>query len=100
MCNMVKLLICLFGGALVAVSLLQLRQHQLQLGHECNELHRRIRGRQAKLWNQQLEIAVYTAPNAITQTVANHDLDLVPEAPTLGGRRSWMDVEVNAAPAE
>ena len=91
---MVKLLICLFGGALIAISLLQLRQQQLQLGHQCNELHRQIRGRQAKLWNQQLEIAVYTAPNAITQTVANHDLQLVPESPTVTGRRSWIDVEV------
>ena len=94
---MVKLLICLFGGALIAVSLLQLRQQQLQLGHQCNELHRQIRGRQAKLWNQQLEIAVYTAPNAISQTVANHDLRLVPESPTVAGRRSWLDVHVNAA---
>ena len=94
---MVKLLICLFGGALIAISLLQLRQQQLQLGHQCNELHRQIRGRQAKLWNQQLEIAVYTAPNAITQTVANHDLTLVPESPAVAGRRSWLDVHVNAA---
>lgn len=94
---MVKLLICLFGGALIAVSLLQLRQQQLQIGHQCNELHRQIRGRQAKLWNQQLEIAVYTAPNAITQTVANHDLQLVPESPAVSGRRSWLDVHVNAA---
>jgi cell division protein FtsL len=94
---MVKLLICLFGGALIAVSLLQLRQQQLQLGHQCNELHRQIRGRQAKLWNQQLEIAVYTAPNAITQTVANHDLRLVPESPALTGRRSWIDAQADDA---
>ncbi len=97
---MVKLLICLVGGALIAVSLLQLRQQQLQLGHQCNDLHRQIRGRQAKLWNQQLEIAVYTAPNAITQTVANHDLKLVPESPALTGRASWIENDATAPAAE
>ena len=97
---MIKLLICLFTGALIAVSLLQLRQQQLQLGYQCNELHRQIRGRQAKLWNQQLEIAVYTAPNAITQTVANHDLNLVPEAPPALGRQNWIDVDVTTTAAE
>jgi len=33
------------------------------------------------LWNQQLQIAVYTAPNAIQHTVSNHDLHLVPRSP-------------------
>jgi cell division protein FtsL len=97
---MVKLLICLVGGALIAVSLLQLRQQQLQLGHQCNDLHRQIRGRQAKLWNQQLEIAVYTAPNAIAQTVANHDLRLVPESPAVPGRPSWTDAGDDPAVSE
>ena len=95
---MIKLLICLFSGALIAVGLLQLRQQHLQLGFQCNDLHRQIRGHQAKLWNQQLEIAVYTAPNAITQTVANHNLELVPEAPPVVGRQNWIDIE--QAPAE
>ena len=93
---MIKLLICLFAGALIAVSLLQLRQHQLRLGYQCNDLHRQIRGHQAKLWNQQLEIAVYTAPNAISQTVANHDLKLVPQSPTPGRHQNWIDVEVSS----
>jgi cell division protein FtsL len=97
---MIKLLICLLTGALIAVSLLQLRQHQLQLGYECNDLHRQIRGRQATLWSQQLEIAVYTAPNAITQTVAAHDLHLVPEAPPAAGRQNWIDVELSPTAAQ
>ena len=57
-------------------------------------MHTKIRGRQAKLWSQQLEIAVYTAPNAITQTVANHDLNLVPQAPLPRGKKHWIDVNV------
>ena len=90
---MLKLLICLVTTALIAICLLQLRQHNLQLGHQCNELHSKIRGRQSKLWTQQLQIAVYTAPNAITQTVANHDLHLVPQTPPPAGRRHWIDVQ-------
>jgi hypothetical protein len=87
-----KLVICLFTSALIAICLLQLRQQNMQLGSQCNELHSKIRGRQAKLWGQQLEIAVYTAPNAITQTVANHDLNLVPQTPPPAGKRHWIDV--------
>jgi cell division protein FtsL len=90
-----KLLICLISTALIAIGVLQLRQQNLQLGHQCNQLHMKIRGRQAKLWSQQLEIAVYTAPNAITQTVANHDLTLVPLAPLPRGKKHWIDVNVD-----
>jgi cell division protein FtsL len=89
-----KLVICLISTALIAIGVLQLRQQNLQLGHQCNQLHTKIRGRQAKLWSQQLEIAVYTAPNAITQTVANHDLNLVPQAPLPRGKKHWIDVNV------
>ena len=92
---MLKLIICLTTSALIAVCLLQLRQQNLQLGTQCNQLHNQIRGRQSKLWGQQLQIAVYTAPNAITQTVANHDLNLVPQTPPPPGRRHWIDVEVD-----
>jgi cell division protein FtsL len=90
-----KLLVCLVSGALVGIGVLQLRQQNLQLNHQCNELHAKIRGKQSKLWSQQLEIAVYTAPNAITQTVANHDLKLVPQSPLPAGKRHWIDVDVD-----
>ena len=92
---MIKLLICLFTSALIAVCMLQLRQQNMQLGHQCNQLHDKIRGRQAKLWSQQLEIAVYTAPNAIEQTVATHELNLVPQTPPPPGKRHWIDVDAN-----
>ena len=82
---MLKLSICLITSAVVAICLLQLRQQNLQLGHQCNELHGRIRAKQGKLWNQQLQIAMYTAPNAIQHTVSNHDLKLVPRAPAVRG---------------
>ena len=77
--------------------MLQLRQQNMQIGHQCNQLHNKIRGRQAKLWSQQMEIAVYTAPNAISQTVASHDLKLVPEVPPADGRQNWIDVEATPA---
>ena len=92
---MLKLSICLITSALIAISLLQLRQQNLQLGHQCNELHGRIRAKQGKLWNQQLQIAVYTAPNAISQTVANHELNLVPQTPPPPGKRNWIDVSMD-----
>lgn len=88
---MLKLLICLVTSALIAICVLQLRQQNLQLGHQCNELHRKIRGRQSKLWTQQLQIAIYTAPNAISRTVANHDLKLVPQSPPPAGKPYWVN---------
>ena len=94
---MLKLVICLITSALIAICVLQLRQQNLQIGHQCNALHRKIQGRQAKLWSQQLDIAIYTAPNAISQTVANHDLNLVPQTPPPPGKRHWIDVEVDPA---
>ena len=92
---MLKLALCLITSAVLAICLLQLRQQNLQLGHQCNELHGRIRAKQGKLWNQQLQIAVYTAPNAISQTVANHDLTLVPQTPPPPGKRNWIDVKMD-----
>ena len=75
---MLKLLICLFSSAGLAVTVLQLRQQHLELGYQNAELHEQIRSHQAKLWDQQLQIATFTAPNAIANTVNTHDLKLVP----------------------
>jgi hypothetical protein len=38
-----------------------------------------------------LQIAVYTAPNAISKTVGDHSLKLVPRAPLKAGHTSWID---------
>ena len=89
---MVKLLICLFGGAAIAVTVLQLRQQRLALEYQNTELHGRIRSRQATLWNQQLQIAVGTAPNAISKTIGDQHLNLTPQAPLPPGRANWIDV--------
>ena len=78
---MVKMLLCLLSALAIAVMVLQIRQQRLELNYKINALHRQIESHQAKLWNQQLQIAVYTAPNAIQHTVSNHDLRLVPRAP-------------------
>ena len=89
---MLKLLICLVAGASMGLILLQLRQQHLDLGHETAELHDQIRSRQAKLWDQQVQIAIYTAPNAIQKTVDAHSLKLAPQTPLPGGKQSWIDV--------
>lgn len=91
---MVKMLVCLISAMALAVMTLQLRQQRLELNYKISQLHRQIEAQQAKLWNQQLQIAVYTAPNAIQQTVSNHDLHLVPRSPLPQGRGqtpTWMD---------
>ncbi len=81
---MLKLLICISSGVLLAVIMLQLRQQRLELNYQANQLHTQIEAQQSKLWNQQLQIAVYTAPNAISKTVGDHALKMVPRTPQRG----------------
>jgi hypothetical protein len=57
---------------------LDLRHQQLELAHHNAELHDQIKSRQAKLWNQQLQIAEFTAPNAINDTVKGQQIEMVP----------------------
>ena len=90
---MVKLLLCVLSAAILAALVLQLRQQRQELGYQNSRLHDQIKDQQARLWNQQLQIAVYTAPNAITQTVTTHDLKMVPQAPLPRGRTHWIDVD-------
>jgi len=96
---MVKLLICTLSAAALAACVLQLRQQRLEVNYQTAELHDRIREQQAKLWNQQLQIAICTAPNAITKTVDTHDLKMVPQAPLPRGRTHWIDVDSATPPA-
>ena len=77
---MLKLLLCLFSALAIAAVVCELRQQRLELNHQALLYHNEIEAQQAKLWNQQLQIAVSTAPNAIAQTVGNHGLNLVPIA--------------------
>ncbi|MEA2707444.1 MAG: hypothetical protein QOF78_45 [Phycisphaerales bacterium] len=89
---MLKLILCLFSSVLLGVLMLQLRQQRLELNHQSNKLHNQIEAHQAKLWNQQLQIAVYTAPNAISQTVGALDLKLVPQSSSHVGPSNWMNM--------
>lgn len=89
---MLKLILCLFSAAVIGLVLLQLRQQHLELSHQNADLHDEIRSRQAKLWDQQVQIAIYTAPNAIQRTVDAHSLNLAPQHPLPGGNQSWIDV--------
>jgi hypothetical protein len=89
---MIKLLICTVSAAILAICVLQLRQQRISLGHQTAELHDQVRAQQARLWNQQLQIATFTAPNAITRTVDSHGLSMVPQSPA-GNRPTarWID---------
>jgi cell division protein FtsL len=87
---MIKLLICLACGMVMAVVMLQLRQQELELRHQAADLQLKVQNHQARLWQQQLEIAVYTAPNAVTRIVQEQNLKLVPEASLPLGAGDWV----------
>ena len=93
---MLKLLFCLLSSLLLAVLVLHLRQQKLELAHQANQLHNDIEALQARLWNQQMRIAIPTAPNAIAKTVDGHDLKMVPRssAPMTAG--AWVDRDPGA----
>jgi cell division protein FtsL len=88
---MLKLLICISFSAVLGAVMLQLRQQRLELNFQTNRLHNQIEQTQSKLWNQQLQIAVYTAPNAISETVGKRDLKMVPQTPLPAQKANWID---------
>ena len=92
---MVKLLICLFSAAAIAACVLQLRQQRMELGHQNSELNDQINSQQAKLWSQQMQIAVYTAPNSIQQTVKAYDLEMVSQSDVATATPSWIEPGVD-----
>jgi cell division protein FtsL len=92
---MLKLLLCLLCSVLLAVLLLHLRQQRLELNHDANTPHNQIESQQARLWNQQLQIAVYTAPNAISKTVGEQQLKLVPQTPAPASIANWIQMRNN-----
>ena len=87
---MLKLLICLFCTTAMALMMLELRQQRLNLLFETNLLHNRLSASQAELWNQQLNIAISTSPNALAATVKGDALKLTaPKSGTQG--KFWAD---------
>jgi len=94
---MIKLLLCLLCAAAIAAVTLELRQQKLELLCQANRLHSQIEQQQATLWDQQVQIAVYTAPNAIAKTVGDRKLDMVPTAPLPAGKGNWIDVHNDPA---
>jgi cell division protein FtsL len=92
---MLKLLICLISGLIIAVLTLQLRQQRMEVNYQTSRLHNQIHAEQARLWNQQIQIAVATAPNAISQTVDYHALNMIPRSPLPPEAAYWLDVRGN-----
>lgn len=87
---MIKLLLCLFCATASAMMLLQLRQQRLHLVYETDKLHNQVEATQAKLWNQQLSIAVCTAPAAIAAEIHGKDFKL--DVPKSGiGQHPWVE---------
>jgi hypothetical protein len=88
---MVKILLCLFTATAVAVGLLQLRQQRLNLSYQTIRLHNELQVEQARLWNQQLQIAVATAPNAMQQTMAQQDIHFVAPGTPPDNLTTWSE---------
>lgn len=93
---MLKLLICILSAFAIGVAVLQMRQQHMELEYQANKLHAQIEAQQAKLWQQQKQIAEVTAPSAIPQTVRQHDLKLVPRAPLPPEKANWTDPSASA----
>jgi len=96
---MLKLLLCIFTATAVAVALLELRQQHLNLSYQTNRLHNQLQIEQARLWNQQLQIAVATAPNAMQQTLAQQDIHFVAPATPPDNLPNWTDLPKTPAAA-
>lgn len=89
---MLKLVLSIFVTLAIGVCLLQLRQQRLELNYQTNQLHRRLQNLQTELWNQQLQVAIYTAPNAIEQTVG--------QPPSAAAVTPMVNVPLTAASAD
>jgi len=89
---MLKLLLCILSTAVVAVIVLQLRQQHVNLNYQVNRLHNQLESKQPELWQQQIQIAIYTAPNAIARTVGEHSLTLVAPKPVIPERNAGLPV--------
>ena len=79
---MLKLLSCILCAFLATGVLLHLRHQRMEINYRINQAHRRLQDLQVQLWNQQLQVAIYTAPNAIEHTVGTHKMALVPATST------------------
>ena len=88
---MIKLLLCLLVSMATAICLMQLRQQRLELNHQTSLLHNQIESRQARLWNQQLQIAKVTAPPALHDTIWKNELHLTPLAPIGAAPTAWIN---------
>jgi hypothetical protein len=88
---MLKLVLCLIGSVAAALQLCQMRQERLELNYQANELHQQIESQQAKLWNQQMLMSVYMAPNSVNNNLANSNVKLAPEKPRPADARASAD---------
>jgi hypothetical protein len=75
---MLRLLLALVAGLVIAGTLLLMRQQRLLLQHECNEIHDEMLEMQAQLWRQQVQIASAVAPGALKAVLADHELRSAP----------------------
>ncbi len=92
---MLKLMLCLVCGFALGVTTLQLRQQELELRHLSADFQAKIEARQAKLWQQQWQIASYTAPNVIARTVGG-TMELAPDSELPATVADWIGLNAEA----
>ena len=93
---MLKIILCMSFAIILAVLTLHLRQQKLEIAHQANDLHNQIESLQARLWNQQVRIAIPTAPNAISQTLRSQELQMVQQNQLPNGKSNWIDPRSSA----
>lgn len=79
---MLKLIICIFSAIAIALAMLHLQHQKMVLNYRTNQAHKSLQNLQIELWNQQLQVAIDTAPNAIERTVGSHKIELKTAAPS------------------
>ncbi len=62
---MLRFLLAVVGGLVIAGLLLSLRGERLRSRHQIAILHQQLQQRQSTLWRQQLEIAAFTSPEVV-----------------------------------
>ena len=80
---MLKLLLCLTSAFLIAGVLLHLRHERMEINYRINQAHRRLQDLQVELWNQQLQMAIATAPAAVEKAVGRYRMNLIPATPVV-----------------
>lgn len=84
--TMFRLMLLIFALVATAATLLHFRNERLRTRHEIALAHTRMQQLQARLWEQQVEIAAWTSPGVLQQLTGTEPPDPTPEMEKLVGK--------------